>query len=62
MVTFPFQGLWTQASIGFIELFELAVGNGIILTSYINQLRNDGTGNQRTTRLSPAAACVFVRS
>ena len=26
------------ASIGFIELFGLAVGNGIVLVSYINQL------------------------
>jgi cobalt-zinc-cadmium resistance protein CzcA len=30
------------ASIGFIELFGLAVGNGIVLVSYINQLRQEG--------------------
>lgn len=30
------------ASIGFIELFGLAVGNGIVLVSYINQLRHEG--------------------
>ena len=36
------QYLSVPASIGFIELFGLAVGNGIVLVSYINQLRNDG--------------------
>lgn len=36
------QYLSVPASIGFIELFGLAVGNGIMLVSYINQLRNDG--------------------
>ena len=35
--------LSVPASIGFIELFGLAVGNGIMLVSYINQLRNEGT-------------------
>ena len=35
--------LSVPASIGFIELFGLAVGNGIVLVSYINQLRNEGT-------------------
>ncbi len=37
------QYLSVPASIGFIELFGLAVGNGIMLVSYINQLRNEGT-------------------
>ena len=37
------QYLSVPASIGFIELFGLAVGNGIVLVSYINQLRNEGT-------------------
>ena len=37
------QYLSVPASIGFIELFGLAVGNGIVLVSYINQLRNAGT-------------------
>jgi len=37
------QYLSLPASIGFIELFGLAVGNGIMLVSYINQLRNEGT-------------------
>jgi cobalt-zinc-cadmium resistance protein CzcA len=37
------QYLSLPASIGFIELFGLAVGNGIVLVSYINQLRNEGT-------------------
>jgi cobalt-zinc-cadmium resistance protein CzcA len=37
------QYLSVPASIGFIELFGLAVGNGIVLVSYINQLRVEGT-------------------
>lgn len=37
------QYLSVPASIGFIELFGLAVGNGIVLVSYINQLRQEGT-------------------
>jgi cobalt-zinc-cadmium resistance protein CzcA len=37
------QYLSVPASIGFIELFGLAVGNGIVLVSYINQLRHQGT-------------------
>ncbi|NOS82755.1 MAG: efflux RND transporter permease subunit, partial [Nitrospira sp.] len=37
------QYLSVPASIGFIELFGLAVGNGIVLVSYINQLRGEGT-------------------
>ena len=36
------QYLSVPASVGFIELFGLAVGNGIILVSYINQLRQEG--------------------
>lgn len=36
------QYLSVPASIGFIELFGLAVGNGIVLVSYINQLRTEG--------------------
>jgi cobalt-zinc-cadmium resistance protein CzcA len=36
------QYLSVPASVGFIELFGLAVGNGIILVSYINQLRYEG--------------------
>ncbi|MGD9725410.1 MAG: efflux RND transporter permease subunit [Nitrospiraceae bacterium] len=36
------QYLSVPATIGFIELFGLAVGNGIVLVSYINQLRNEG--------------------
>jgi heavy metal efflux system protein len=36
------QYLSVPASIGFIELFGLAVGNGIVLVSYINQLRGEG--------------------
>ena len=36
------QYLSVPASIGFIELFGLAVGNGIVLVSCINQLRHEG--------------------
>ena len=37
------QYLSLPASIGFIELLGLAVGNGIVLVSYINQMRSEGT-------------------
>ena len=40
------QYLSVPASIGFIELFGLAVGNGIVLVSYINQLRNGGQSTE----------------
>lgn len=40
------QYLSVPASIGFIELFGLAVGNGIVLVSYINQLRQEGTSRE----------------
>lgn len=36
------QYLSVPASVGFIELFGLAVGNGIVLVTYINQLRAEG--------------------
>ncbi|HET9868724.1 MAG TPA: efflux RND transporter permease subunit, partial [Nitrospira sp.] len=41
------QYLSVPASIGFIELFGLAVGNGIVLVSYINQLRRDGMASDK---------------
>ncbi len=40
------QYLSVPASIGFIELFGLAVGNGIVLVSYINQLRRTGQARE----------------
>lgn len=43
------------ASIGFIELFGLAVGNGIVLVSYINQLRNEG----QQTETAIMTGCVL---
>jgi len=43
------------ASIGFIELFGLAVGNGIVLVSYINQLRNEG----QQTEAAIITGCVL---
>lgn len=47
------QYLSVPASVGFIELFGLAVGNGIVLVSYINQLRRDG----RSTDEAIMAGC-----
>ena len=41
------QYLSVPASIGFIELFGLAVGNGIVLVSYINQLRGEGMPGEK---------------
>ena len=49
------QYLSVPASIGFIELFGLAVGNGIVLVSYINQLRNEG----QPTEEAIMAGCVL---
>jgi cobalt-zinc-cadmium resistance protein CzcA len=47
------QYLSVPASVGFIELFGLAVGNGIVLVSYINQLRQEG----RSTDEAILAGC-----
>ena len=49
------QYLSVPASIGFIELFSLAVGNGIVLVSYINQLRNEG----QPTEAAIMVGCVL---
>ncbi|WP_447601581.1 efflux RND transporter permease subunit [Nitrospira sp. Nam80] len=49
------QYLSVPATIGFIELFGLAVGNGIVLVSYINQLRNEGL----TTDQAIASGCLL---
>ena len=54
------QYLSVPASIGFIELFGLAVGNGIVLVSYINQLRRDGMPGDDRDRLQSAAASVIM--
>ncbi|MBM4134322.1 MAG: efflux RND transporter permease subunit [Nitrospira sp.] len=43
------QYLSVPASIGFIELFALAVGNGIVLVSYIRQLRQEGRSADEAT-------------
>jgi cobalt-zinc-cadmium resistance protein CzcA len=43
------QYLSMPASIGFIELFALAVGNGILLVSYIHQLRREGRSADEAT-------------
>ncbi len=60
------QYLSVPASIGFIELFGLAVGNGIVLVSYINQLRNEGQTPEEaiitgcTLRLRPVVMTMMT--
>ena len=60
------QYLSVPASIGFIELFGLAVGNGIVLVSYINQLRQEGTPRDEaivtgcTLRLRPVVMTMMT--
>lgn len=60
------QYLSVPASIGFIELFGLAVGNGIVLVSYINQLRLQGRGIDEaietgcTLRLRPVVMTMMT--
>lgn len=49
------QYLSVPASVGFIELFGLAVGNGIVLVSYIDQLRREG----RPTNQAIFAGCTL---
>ncbi|HXF94448.1 MAG TPA: CusA/CzcA family heavy metal efflux RND transporter [Nitrospiraceae bacterium] len=49
------QYLSVPASVGFIELFGLAVGNGIVLVSYIDQLRREG----RPTDQAILAGCTL---
>lgn len=54
------QYLSVLASIGFVELFGVAVGNGIVAVSYINQLRTKGG---RSTKQSwPVAVFIFAWS
>ena len=60
------QYLSVPASIGFVELFGLAVGNGIVLVSYINQLRNEGQQTNEailtgcTLRLRPVVMTMMT--
>jgi cobalt-zinc-cadmium resistance protein CzcA len=60
------QYLSVPASIGFIELFGLAVGNGIVLVSYINQLRHEGRPTNEailtgcTLRLRPVVMTMMT--
>ncbi len=60
------QYLSVPASIGFIELFGLAVGNGIVLVSYINQLRHEGMPTDEailigcTLRLRPVVMTMMT--
>ncbi|MEW6544634.1 MAG: CusA/CzcA family heavy metal efflux RND transporter [Nitrospirota bacterium] len=48
------QYLSVPASIGFISLFGVAVGNGILLVSTITQLREPGPGQERGMALDEA--------
>ena len=60
------QYLSVPASVGFIELFGLAVGNGIVLVSYINQLRHEGKPTEEavvlgcTIRLRPVVMTMMT--
>ncbi|MEO8622251.1 MAG: efflux RND transporter permease subunit, partial [bacterium] len=57
-----------SASVGFIALFGVAVLNGVVLISYINQLRADGRNlvdavrEGATTRLRPVLMTALVAS
>jgi heavy metal efflux system protein len=58
--------LSVPASVGFINLFGVAVLNGIVLVSYINQLRSEGTPDQEAIisgcllRLRPVLMTALV--
>ena len=60
------QYLSVPASVGFIELFGLSVGNGIVLVSYINQLRQEGRNTDEaivtgcTLRLRPVLMTMMT--
>lgn len=60
------QYLSVPASIGFIELFGLSVGNGIVLVSYINLLRQEGAPTEEaivtgcTLRLRPVVMTMMT--
>ena len=60
------QYLSVPASVGFVELFGLAVGNGIVLVSYINQLRQEGLKTEEaivtgcTLRLRPVVMTMMT--
>ncbi len=55
-----------SASVGFIALFGVAVLNGVVLLSYVNQLRDEGKGLQdavregSSTRLRPVLMTALV--
>ncbi|WP_447978924.1 efflux RND transporter permease subunit [Candidatus Nitrospira bockiana] len=58
--------LSVPASVGFINLFGVAVLNGIVLVSYINKLREDGMGDEEAIvkgcllRLRPVLMTALV--
>jgi len=62
------QYLSVPASVGFIALFGVAVLNGVVLISYINQLREEGLGTEEAVirgsllRLRPVLMTALVAS
>ncbi len=62
------QNLSVPASVGFIALFGVAVLNGVVLVSYINQLRGEGLGLEEAAargaerRLRPVLMTALVAS
>jgi len=52
------QNLSVPASVGFIALFGIALANGMVLTSYINQLLRDGV---EMTKACIEGACLRLR-
>tara|TARA_R100000027_G_scaffold9275_4_gene6691 strand:+ start:22815 stop:25928 length:3114 start_codon:yes stop_codon:yes gene_type:complete len=52
------ENLSVPSSIGFIALFGIALGNGMVLVTYLNQLVRDGVGLDEA---SVQAACLRVR-
>jgi heavy metal efflux system protein len=57
-----------SAGVGFIALFGVAVLNGVVLVSYINQMRQEGMGAQEAAlygaevRLRPVLMTALVAS
>jgi cobalt-zinc-cadmium resistance protein CzcA len=52
------QNLSVPASVGFIALFGIALGNGMVLVTYMNQLLRDGT---HLDEASVEGACIRLR-
>jgi len=52
------QNLSVPASVGFIALFGIALGNGMVLVTYLNQLLRDGVPLDKA---SVEGACIRLR-